>query len=129
MSQPYPKKFYYEERSYMGTHYLIEMAENNRLNVQETSPGIPFLAEPTSFATPTQKQWTAFEKRLNSMDLESLNEERICDGTWVEIWITFTKRVKVSIHLGDCSKLRPLHFALNPLTMCEEFPQGLFPNG
>ena len=77
MSQPYPKKFYYEEGSYMGTHYLIEMAENNRLNVQETSPGIPFLAEPTSFTTPTQKQWTAFEKKLHSMDLESLNEERI----------------------------------------------------
>ena len=113
----------------MGTHYLIEMAENNRLNVQETSPGILFLAEPASFTTPTQKQWTAFEKKLHSMDLESLNEERICDGTWLEIWITFTKRVKVSIHLGDCSKLRPLHSALNPLTLCEEFPQGLFPNG
>ena len=85
----------------MGTHYLIEMAENNRLNVQESSPCIPFLAEPTSFATPTQKQWTAFEKKLNSMDLQSLNEEGICDGTWVDIWITFTKRVKLSIHSSN----------------------------
>jgi len=126
MSQPYPKKFYYEEGSYMGTHYLIEMAENNRLNVQETSSCIPFLAEPTSFSTPTQKQWAAFEKKLNFLDLDSLNEEGICDGTWVDIWITFSKRVKLSIHLGDSAKLRPLHLALNPLTKCPEYPRGLF---
>jgi len=72
------------------------------------------------------KQWTAFEKKLNSLELESLNEEGLCDGTWVDIWITFRKRVKLSIHLGEYTKLRPLHLALNPLTKCREYPRGLF---
>jgi len=126
MSQPYPRKFYYEESSYMGPHYLIELSEDNRLNVQGTSACIPFLAESPSFATPSVKQWTAFEKKLNSLELESLNEEGLCDGTWVDIWITFRKRVKLSIHLGEYTKLRPLHLALNPLTKCQEYPRGLF---
>jgi hypothetical protein len=52
--------------------------------------------------------------------------EPVCDGTWLEIWITFRKRVKLSIELGDYEKLRPLHLALNPLTKCKEYPRGLF---
>lgn len=126
MSQPFPRKFYYEEHSYFGPSYLIELAEDKRLYVQETSPCIPFLAEPTSFAMPTVKQWSAFEKKLNSLELMSLNEESLCGGTWVDVWITFRNRVKLSIHLGDASKLRPLHLALNPLTKCAEYPRGLF---
>ena len=126
MAKPYPRKFFYEEQSYLGPHYLIELVENNRLNVQETSPCIPPLIEPHSYATPTEKQWAAFEKKLYSLELESLNQEGICDGTWVDIWITFKRRVKLSIHLGDTTKLRPLHLALNPLTKCSEYPRGLF---
>ena len=128
MAQPFPKKFYYEEQNYWGSHYLIDLNENNRLrlNVQETSPCIPFLIEPLSIATPTEKQWEAFEKKLYSLGLESLNEEGICDGTWIDIWITFRKKVKLSIHLGEYKKLRPLHLALNPLTKCREYPRGLF---
>ena len=128
MAQPFPKKFYYEEQSYFGSHYLIDLNENDRLrlNVQETSPCIPFLREPLSIATPTEKQWQAFEKKLYSLGLESLNEEGICDGTWIDIWITFRKKVKLSIHLGEYTKLKPLHRALNPLTKCREYPRGLF---
>ena len=129
MAKPYPRKFLYEEQSYLGPHYLIELVKNNRLNVQETSPGIAPLLEPHSYATPTEKQWAAFEKKLYSLELESLNQEGICDGTWIEIWITFRKKVKLSIHMGDTERLEPLHLALNPLTLCEEFPQGLFPRG
>ena len=128
MTQPFPRKFYYEEQSYFGSHYLIDLNENNhlRLNVQETSPCIPFLNEPLSIATPTERQWQAFEKKLYSLGLESLNEEGICDGTWIDIWITFRKKVKPSIHLGEYTKLKPLHRALNPLTKCREYPRGLF---
>ena len=126
MARPYPRKFLYEEQSYLGPHYLIELVGNNRLNVQESSPGIPHLNEPHSYATPTEKQWAVFEKKLYSLELESLNQEGICDGTWIDIWITFKKRVKLSIHLGDTTKLRPLHLALNPLTKCSEYPRGLF---
>ena len=128
MTQPFPRKFYYEEQSYFGSHYLIDLNENDRLrlNVQETSPCIPFLKEPLSIATPTEKQWQAFEEKLYSLGLESLNEEGICDGTWIDIWITFRKKVKLSIHLGEYTKLKPLHRALNPLTKCREYPRGLF---
>jgi len=126
MARPYPRKFLYEEQSYLGPHYLIELVDHNRLNVQESSPCIPLLIEPHSYATPTEKQWAVFEKKLYSLELESLNQEGICDGTWIDIWITFKKRVKLSIHLGDTAKLRPLHLALNPLTKCSEYPRGLF---
>ena len=99
MMQPFPRKFYYEEQSYFGSHYLIDLNENDRLrlNVQETSPCIPFLNEPLSIATPTERQWQAFEKKLYSLGLESLSEEGICDGTWIDIWITFRKKVKRSV--------------------------------
>ena len=126
MAHPYPKKFYYEEQSYLGDHYLIELADHNRLNVQRTSSCIPLLKESPNFATPTAKQWAAFEKNFYAIEIASLNQEYICDGTWIDIWITFRNRVKLSIQLGDTAKLRPLHLALNPLTKCQEYPRGLF---
>ena len=126
MGKPFPKKFFYEEQSYHGSHYLIEWVDGNRLNIQDTSPCIPFLLEPPSFTTPTEKQWRKFEEKLQLIELETLHDEHICDGTWICIWITFKRRVKLSIQLGEYEKLKPLHLALNPLTKCREYPRGLF---
>ena len=129
MMQPFPRKFYYEEQSFMCSHYLIELGKDNKLRLQETSPGMSPLIESSGFfSSPTPKQWQEFEQKFYSLDLEAMAaNEPVCDGTWLEIWITFRKRVKLSIHLGDDEKLRPLHLALNPLTKCEEYPRGLFP--
>ena len=100
------------------------MNENDRLrlNVQETSPCIPFLKEPLSIATPTEKQWQAFEKKLYSLGLESLNEEVFAMGRGL-IFGLHLEKVKLSIHLGEYTKLKPLHRALNPLTKCRDYPR------
>jgi hypothetical protein len=86
---------------------------------------MPPLIEALGISSPSPKQWQEFEQKFYSLNLEAMNEP-VCDGTWLEIWITFRKRVKLSIELGDYEKLRPLHLALNPLTKCEEYPRGLF---
>ena len=125
MAQPFPRKFYYEEHSFMSSHYLIELRKDNKLHFQETSIGMLPLTEALGISSPSPKQWQEFEQKFYSLNLEAMNE-CVCDGTWLEIWITFRKRVKLSIHLGDYEKLRPLHLALNPLTKCEEYPRGLF---
>ena len=125
MGYPTPRKFYYEEQSYMSSHYLIELGKDNKLHFQETSPCIPFEIEAPGISSPSPNQWQDFEKILCSLNLEAMNQP-VCDGTWVDIWITFKKRVKVSIHLGDDEKLEPLHLALNTLTKCEAYPNGLF---
>ena len=59
----FPKNFI-TRTELLRLNYLIDLNENDRLrlNVQETSPCIPFLKEPLSIATPTEKQWQAFEK-------------------------------------------------------------------
>jgi len=126
MAQPFPRKFYYEEHSFMSSHLLIELGKDNKLHFHETLIGMPPLTEALGISSPSPKQWQEFEQKFYSLNLEAMNE-CVCDGTWLEIWITFRKRVKLSIHLGDYEKLRPLHLALNPLTKCEEYPRGLFP--
>ena len=125
MVQPFPRKFYYEEQSFMSSHYLIELGKDNKLHLQETSPDMPPLIEALGISSPSPKQWQEFEQKFYLLNLEAMNEP-VCDGTWLEIWITFRKRVKLSIELGDYEKLRPLHLALNPLTKCKEYPRGLF---
>lgn len=76
--------------------------------------------------TPSEEQWAAFEQELYLIDLESLYEHGICDGTWGDIWITFKRKVKASIQLGSYENLEPLHRAINPLTKCSEYPRGIF---
>ena len=125
MAQPFPRKFYYEEQNFMSSHYLIELGKDNKLLLQETSPDMPPLIEAQGISSPSPKQWQEFEQKFYSFNLEAMNEP-VCDGTWLEIWITFRKRVKLSLHLGDYEKLRPLHLILNPLTKCAEYPRGLF---
>ena len=128
MSYPTPRKFYYEEHSYMSDHYLIELGRDNILHLQETLFGAHAMNEVSGTSAPSPKQWLDFEKKLYSLNLAAMHQP-VCDGTCVDIWITFKKRVKLSIQLGEGDSLEPLHLALNPLTLCEEFPQGLFPHG
>ena len=127
MAQPYPRKFYYEESSFMSSNYLIELHDKKRLHViarwteKET---LDCWAD--YYSTPSEEQWEIFEKTLYMLNLEPLLEQGICDGTWGDIWITFRRRVKSPIQLGSYEKLEPLHRAINPLTKCSEYPRGIF---
>ena len=128
MSYPIPRKFYYSEQSYMSDHCLIELRRDNKLHLKETLFRSRSKSEASGISSPTPEQWLDFEKKLYSLDFAVTNQP-VCDGTWVDIWFTFKKRVKFSIQLGESDRLEPLHLALNPLTICEGFPQGLFPPG
>ena len=123
----YPRKFYYEESSFMSSNYLIELHDKKHLHV------IARWTEKETldcwvdyYSTPSEEQWEIFEKTLYMLNLEPLVEQGICDGTWGDIWITFRRRVKSPIQLGPYEKLEPLHRAINPLTKCSEYPRGIF---
>ena len=74
MASPYPKKFLYEESSYMDSHYRIVLRDKNRLDITARfMTGMESPDRPIDYCvTPSEEQWAAFEQELYLIDLESL---------------------------------------------------------
>jgi len=121
-----PRKFYFEQSAFMGTTYWVELRDEGKLYLQKSSSCLPFLLNDQTFSKPTHHAWQKFRDELETAYFSHLGDENLCDGTMVEFWCTFYRRVKFTAHLGDTTALLGLHQLLNPLTICEVFPEGLF---
>ena len=121
-----PRKFFFEQTAFMGLTYWIELRDEGKLYLQKSTSCIPFLLNDQTFSRPTHYAWQEFRDGLEIASFCQLGDVDLCDGTMVEFWCTFYRRIKFTIHLGDTSALIGLHKLLNPLTICEEFPAGLF---
>ena len=121
-----PRKFVYEQTAFMGQTYWIELRSSNRLYLQKSTSCIPFFLDCEIFSEPSSNDWGEFREKLECHDFTQLNEIGLCDGTIVDFWCTFRRKLKFSIHLGNNSSLLELHKILNPLTVCDDFPEGLF---
>jgi hypothetical protein len=121
-----PRKFFFEQSAFMGTTFWIELLNEEKLYLQKSTSCIPFLLSNQTYSKPTFHEWQEFRDGLEAASFTHLDEVDLCDGTMVEFWCTFYRRMKFTIHLGDTTELIGLHQLLNPLTVCEEFPDGLF---
>jgi len=88
-----PRKFFYEKRHYFGNSVLVEWA-NDRLELQVTSPCIPYLQTADDFTKPTEDVWSRFEAEVQLIDHRNLiGDYSLCDGFEVFCHITFRKRL------------------------------------
>ena len=129
-----PRKFVYEENGFDGC-FLIEW-KNNRLELQASSPCIPFLVEPNEFMVPSQIQWAQFRKAIESWDLKIIDQKdtdthkKCFETSSVKCWITFEKQLlKFELESDNFEHHTSLRKAVNHLTVCEKYDLGfLFSN-
>lgn len=121
-----PRKFYFEQSAFMGITYWIDLRDEGKLYLQKSTSCIPFLTDDQTYSKPTNDVWRAFRAGLENSSFDKLEDDDICDGTIVDFWCTYYRRIKLTIHLGDTAMLIDLHKLINPLTICEDFPAGLF---
>ena len=47
------------------------------------------------------------------------------DGCCIDVWVTYYERIKFSYIFGDETELELIRDIFNPITICEEYPEGL----
>jgi hypothetical protein len=122
-----PRKFKYEETSFYGSNYLVELTERG-LEVQHSTSCIPFLKASDVVVKPTDSEWNNFEENVRSLCLIPCEpDEGICDGSQVECHITFrNKLLKFDISNPSFDGFDDLKNLINQLTFCSEYPKGVF---
>ena len=117
--------FKYEQSSLYGACYLIELGRDNKLYLQESSSCIPFEAHPQIYSCPTPKMWDEFEFKIENLRL--VNKENIEERS-ISVELVFSYEIEFSMlaHVDAQEDLRELQLAINPLTVCQEFPRGIF---
>lgn len=122
-----PRKFKYEETSFYGANYLVELTERG-LEVQHSTSCIPFLKVSDVVVKPTDSEWNNFEENVRSLCLIPREpDEGICDGSQVECHITFrNKLLKFDISNPSFDGFDDLKNLINQLTFCSEYPKGVF---
>ena len=122
-----PRKFKYEETSFYGSNYLVELTERG-LEVQQSTSCIPFLKVSDVVVKPTDSEWKIFEENVRSLRLIPREpDEGICDGSQVECHITFRYRlIKFDISNPSFDGFDELKNLINQLTCCSEYPKGVF---
>ena len=125
-----PRKFLYEEMGFNGC-YLIEW-KNSRLELQTSSPCIPFVVDSEEFVIPTDVQWKQLKNDLGSLELEmtKYRDETSLEDKWfesqsVECWITFERRIlKLQSETTQFPGFDKLRYFINRLTVSSEYPRG-----
>ena len=132
-----PRKFYYNESSYFGHAYQIKW-QNDRLElrqdvcyIKEPNSSDFIVSEPTplgAIVKPSTEDWSSFERNVRDLDLDPVDpKDLICDGTQVEIWITFRYRlIKFSMTNPEFRGFSQFRKLVNELTVCSKCPQGIF---
>lgn len=122
-----PRKFKYEETSFLGSNYLIELTKRG-LEVQRSTSCIPFLKVSDVIIRPSDDEWKNFEEKVRSLCLLPREpDEGMCDGFQVECHIAFqNKLVKFDILNPSFKGFVELQNLINQLTCCHEYPNGVF---
>jgi len=89
-----PRKFYYEETHCFGSVYLIEWNSQTGLELQDTSPCIPFSVHALTILQPKDDNWRKLETSIKALALMPKEPEvPVCDGFEVHCHITFRNRL------------------------------------
>ena len=122
-----PRKFYYEEMAYFGESVLIEWTDRG-LELQKSTSCIPFLLESDICLHPSDEDWNCFVQDVKALDLHpSSPVDFVCDGSEVNCHITFrTTLIKFSIINPEFHGFEKFRALVNSMTVCEEFPDGIF---
>ena len=106
-----PRKFQFETGGFFSDSYSLEWDGAKLWRYEMETPCIPPLADSGLPINPTLQQWQEFEKGLNEIGAydwkRDYREEHVTDGDYIEIWITFKKRIRCS-----CYHLEPPNFGL-----------------
>lgn len=122
-----PRKFYYEETHYFGSVYLIEWNSQTGLELQDTSPCIPFSVHASTILQPNDDDWRKVETSIKALALMPKEPEvPSCDGFEVHCHITFRNRLlKFLIINPEFRGFTELRDLLNQFTICSDYPNGL----
>ena len=122
-----PRKFKYEEREYFGEWFLVELT-NHGLEIQKSTPCIPFYEVSDVVINLKSKQWSDFMASVQKLNLRPIDpEDLITDGCEVECHITFYRTlVKFDIINPNFKNFTKFRNLINSLTICEQYPKGLF---
>ena len=98
------------------------------LEVQRASVGMPFLPESDVVIVPSYDQFQKFIAKVLALDLSPQDPEPyICDGFEVNCHITFQNTlVKFDIINPEFHNFAEFRNLISGLTVCDEFPDGLF---
>ena len=95
----------------MSDSYSLEWGEDKLLYFYRKTPYIHSLKESGIPVKPTMKEWQEFELGLQEIGAfdwaKKYADENVMDGDYIEIWITFRKRIRCS-----CYHLEPPNFDL-----------------
>ena len=95
----------------MSDSYSLEWDGNKLLYFCQTTPCIPPLKDSGIPVKPTITEWQEFERGLREIGAfdwdREYADENVRDGDYIEIWITFKKRIRCS-----CYHLEPPNFDL-----------------
>lgn len=125
-----PKKFFWEEHHYFGSTYLVELIDSG-VSLQRSTACIPFEVIPYCVINPTEREWLDFFEILNALNpVPHQPEHEICDGFDVSCHIKFSGLdLKFEIVNPDFEGFDAVRRLINQLTVCDEFPGGLFYDG
>lgn len=122
----FPRKFLYEQSTFTAKNFYIELSDRTKLKLGSSTYGSAALPDQMVTVAPTSAKWLEFKVRLNNFDFHNLEDEEICDGTQLEFWCTYRRSIKFNCSVGDATKLGELQALINPLTICDDYPLGLF---
>lgn len=122
-----PRKFYFNQSAFSGHAYQVEW-KNGQLGLRQSPCIIHDFDEVETIVKPSDEDWSNFEKSVKSLHMIPVDHnDMICDGTWVEVWITFRRRLaKFSMTNPEFKGYTQFLGLVNELTVCPEYPRGLF---
>ena len=121
-----PRKFIYEETSFTGYQYLIELQPDGSLGLMSTYGALPIGLKYLDYSLPSKSTWEVFRREIGNFDYNEFNDELICDGIRIELWVTYRHKIKFSAISPGYFKLDELKKIINPLSVCYTFSKGIF---
>ena len=76
-----PRKFMYEETSFAGNQYLIELQPDGSLGLISAYGALPIGLKYIDYSLPSKSTWEVFRRKIEDFDYNGLNDEQICDGS------------------------------------------------
>ena len=121
-----PRKLVYQEDSYFGMSYLIKLHSAKSISLQKSAGGTAASFAPIEICYPSELAWTNFKTKIQSFNFKDIRTSEVLDGCCTDVWVTYYKRIKFSYIFGDEPELDLIRNIFNPITICEEYPKGLF---
>lgn len=122
-----PRKFCFHQSAFFGHAYRIEW-KNDQLELRQSPCIVRDSYEVEAIVKPSDEDWSSFERNVRSLNMIPVDhDDMICDGTQVEVWITFRHRLaKFSMTNPEFMGYTQFLDLINELTVCPEYPRGLF---